>query len=205
MTFPILLLNWISLLLSNRSQNTHNGSFLSDNRELSSGVIQGSIIGLLLFVLYISDVVDLFIGGVVSKLFAGDVKLYYTLHSDADRSQPQSSLTAFWNGEGFGKLTFLLRNAVSLLLAMSTLRRRESITSTGVLFHLSDLLKISMSPFSQTCNFHYTSCRYSLKQDETRHRKCCTTMYCFYNVFYSYLHVIRNSLHDEAEYKMSHI
>ena len=44
-----------------------------------------------------------------------------------------------------------------MLYALSSLLRRESITTTGIHSHLSNLLKVLASPFSQTCNSHYTS------------------------------------------------
>ena len=44
---------------------------------LSSGVPQGSVVGLILFLLYVNDIVDIFSGLSVScKLYADDVKLY---------------------------------------------------------------------------------------------------------------------------------
>ena len=90
------------------------GSFFTNSIELSPGVIQGSVIGSLVFVLYINDVVDLFGSGVVYKLYvvdlfgsgvvyklyvvdlfgssvvyklnADDAKLFYIIESEADRS-----------------------------------------------------------------------------------------------------------------------
>jgi len=55
-----------------------------------SGVIQGSVFGPLLFLLYINDVTDIF--GIFSKLlYADDIKLYSILNNPLDYSDLQSN------------------------------------------------------------------------------------------------------------------
>ena len=49
---------------------------LSKNSHVSSGVIQGSQIGLLLFSIFVNDIVDLVEHPTSCKLYADDVKLY---------------------------------------------------------------------------------------------------------------------------------
>ena len=70
------LLEWITDFLSDRTHRTVVGHCLSDVGYISSGVIQGSCLGPLLFLLYINDLVDVFPDKVVIKLYADDVKLY---------------------------------------------------------------------------------------------------------------------------------
>ena len=67
------LLEWIGDFLTGRTQQTRVGTALSDINVIISGVIQGSC---LLFLLYFSDLVDVFSDGVIVKLYADDVKLY---------------------------------------------------------------------------------------------------------------------------------
>jgi len=56
------------------------GTSLSTITSLTSGVVQGSVIGPLLFILYINDIVSLFDDkSCVYKLYADDVKLYTAL------------------------------------------------------------------------------------------------------------------------------
>ena len=71
-------------LLTNRKQRTRVGTSLSGSCDLNSGVIQGSCIGPLLFVLYINDVVNMFNNAIESKLYADDLKLYSEIVGEGD-------------------------------------------------------------------------------------------------------------------------
>jgi len=62
--------------LTGRTQQTLVGAALSDINVIVSGVIQGSCLGPVLFLLYINDLVDVFSNGVIVKMYADDVKLY---------------------------------------------------------------------------------------------------------------------------------
>ena len=49
-------LNWLISYLSNRLQYVQMGDVLSDTLPISTGVPQGSILGPLLFLLYVNDI-----------------------------------------------------------------------------------------------------------------------------------------------------
>ena len=73
------LLSLITDFLGGRSQRVILPGGASTWKSVFSGVPQGSILGPLLFLIYIHDVSDLFHDNVSIKLFASDIK---NLHGD---------------------------------------------------------------------------------------------------------------------------
>ena len=74
------LLTWISSFVNNRSQSVRVGHCYSDFNPVISGVPQGSVLGPLLFLLYINGIVDLFGNDLTVTLFADDVKMYVNIY-----------------------------------------------------------------------------------------------------------------------------
>jgi len=77
------ILKWISSFVSGRTQRTKIGSAISDQVSLSSGVVQGSCIGPLLFILHINDVVGVIGKDCQFKLYADDLKIYSEIKNTA--------------------------------------------------------------------------------------------------------------------------
>ena len=68
------LLDWIRNFLTDRTQKVRIGSETSANIEVLSGIPQGSILGPILFTIFINDISD----NIQSdcKIFADDTKIY---------------------------------------------------------------------------------------------------------------------------------
>jgi len=114
------LLQWIKSLLTNRTQVTRVGCSVSNASEMPSGVIQGSCLGPLLFVLFINDVVTVFNDGVMCKLYADDIKLYCTINSNLDFNRMQSSIDALYNWSASWQLTFSVNKCASIIIGNQT-------------------------------------------------------------------------------------
>ncbi|BHF83099.1 hypothetical protein SprV_0802624100 [Sparganum proliferum] len=77
------LLTWIRDFLTGRSQTVCVDASRSTPTPVLSGVPQGSVLGPLLFLVYINDCIDNL--GCSAIMFADDVKLWRAIRSDADR------------------------------------------------------------------------------------------------------------------------
>ena len=68
---------WIKDFLTNRVQRVVVNGSESDWSDVTSGIPQGSVLGPILFLIYINDLPD--VVEVLMKLFADDAKLYHTV------------------------------------------------------------------------------------------------------------------------------
>ena len=81
------LLKWISSFIVDRKYRVRVGNSYSSEHSVLSGVAQGSVLGPLLFLLYINDLPRCLPSGVTAKLYADDVKIYVT-HSNYSDTRP---------------------------------------------------------------------------------------------------------------------
>ena len=98
------MLGWIQAFLSDRIQQVLVEGERSDWCKVTSGVPQGSVLGPLLFLLYINDLPDSLESHV--KIFADDSKLYHRVKTDSDRRQVQNDLDKLQNWSARWQLRF---------------------------------------------------------------------------------------------------
>ena len=72
--FGEVFINWITDFLANRKQRVFLRGHLSEQKDVLSGVPQGSVLGPLLFILFVNDLPEIVNGKV--KMYADDTKLY---------------------------------------------------------------------------------------------------------------------------------
>ena len=83
-------LNWIRAFLGNRSQTVVLHGEESGSVPVTSGVPQGSVVGPILFLIYISDLPDELASKV--RLFADDAAVYLTIGGEDDSNILQQDL-----------------------------------------------------------------------------------------------------------------
>ena len=83
--------NWIKSFLSNRKQRVSVNGALSDITDVTSGVPHGSVLGPVLFLLYINDIN----GNIKSpiRLFADDSIIYRKISSKTNHEIHQTDLS----------------------------------------------------------------------------------------------------------------
>lgn len=92
LNLDINVLAWLRSFLTNRSQFVTANNINSDLSPVGSGVPQGSVLGPLLFLIYINDLPTNICSSV--SLFADDCVIYREINSDSDISLLQSDINS---------------------------------------------------------------------------------------------------------------
>ena len=145
-SLPPHLLNWIHSYLLNRSQKVVLNGSTSSSLHVSSGVPQGSILGPLLFLIYINGVTDVPLSPLTHLiLYADDIFIFRPVNSPSDMSILQSDL-----------------NNISSWLTSNLLQLNSSKSKYIFFSHKSPShfdsfppLSISQSPIDRVSSFCY--------------------------------------------------
>jgi len=86
------LLQWVNCFLSGRLQSVRVDSCLSEAKEVSSGVPQGTLLGPLLFLIYINGI-DSVIERSTIAIYADDCKVFSSFDKNEPRAALQNDLT----------------------------------------------------------------------------------------------------------------
>ncbi len=91
--------DWINSFLSGRTQQVVVNGVTSSNASVTSGIPQGSVLGPLLFVVYINDMPDVVDNLSRVWLFADDTKVYRQINTIEDCEKLQKDLSAlqYWS------------------------------------------------------------------------------------------------------------
>ena len=101
------IVKWITGFLSHRRQQVKVNNAFSEWHSVISGVPQGSVLGPILFIIYINTLVDV-IKSSELYLFADDNKLYHPIFNDNDRLELQSDIDRMHEWSLNSMLTFHL-------------------------------------------------------------------------------------------------
>ena len=103
---------WIESFLDNRSQQVVIDGHFSIDAKITSGVPQGSVLGPLLFLIYINDLPNC-VQNTVCRLFADDCILYQRIRSCQDSDKLQADLDQLQNWRSCGSWNFTHQNVTS--------------------------------------------------------------------------------------------
>ena len=132
---------WISSFLNNRTQQVVVDGVSSERSEVSSGVPQGSVLGPLLFLLFINDLPSYTKHSSI-RLFADDCVLYKQITSDDDRNKLQDDLNGLLQWEDDWKMQFHPEKCVQLSI---TLKKKPMETNYTMRSH--QLEKVSSAKY----------------------------------------------------------
>ena len=98
------VLEWLKAFLSNRCQTVNVNGMKSDPATVLSGIPQGSVLGPILFVIYINDLPEVVKCG--TYLFADDTKIFRQITTKEDALQLQSDINSLEQWSQKWLLTF---------------------------------------------------------------------------------------------------
>lgn len=141
------ILGWIECFLSNRTQYVIANNHTSSPCSVESGVPQGSVLGTLLFLIYVNDLPDNINSSI--KLFADDCVIYREINNPNDTLVLQSELNKV--SEWCNNLTLNISKCKYMTFSRST---NASMSSELMASDWSACLHTSISVFTYLTTCH---------------------------------------------------
>jgi len=160
-------------LLSNRLQAVKIASHVSAFIPVANGVPQGSVLGPLLFLIFINDLVDLFGSNLCVKLFADDVKIYVSIGDVNNIDTLQTGLTALCAWASTWQLTISVGKCAVLHLGKNNSLHSYSINAVVLpsVTEIRDLGVMMDSKLSFSAHYSLIVCK--------AHQRACLILRCF--------------------------
>ena len=134
------ILRWITHYLSMRSQYVCVHGTSSDILPVSSGVPQGSVLGPLLFIIYIDDITTVPLSDGSMTIFADDITLYRPIYTAADYDLVQTDIDSLcsWTDNNLLRL-----NAIKCKYMIISRKKQPSIPGSPLTVNHSQLDRVS--------------------------------------------------------------
>ena len=104
--FSNVYINWIKSFLSDRKQKVIVNGECSSLKDVTSGIPQGSVLGPILFVLYINDLPESLKNNSEIFLYADDTKIFREINNLADCVKLQEDIHCMYNWSNSWMLKF---------------------------------------------------------------------------------------------------
>ena len=127
------ILNWVKDFLKNRKQKVSVNGAESACQDVTRGIPQGSVLGPILFVIYINDMPECV--DAVAYLFADDTKQYKEIKREEDSEKLQKDLDSLQKWSDTWLLKF--HSNKCKVMTVSSKKKRKEISNQ---YHLYDNL-----------------------------------------------------------------
>ena len=129
-----LIVNWLRSYLTKRQQSVVVNGTSSYPTHVISGVPQGSVLGPLLFLIYIDDISTLALSESSKlSLYADDMLLYKTISSTADYAELQQDIDLIYSWSAANLMTFNVSKCKCMLVS-----RRRNTDCPSINLNLND-------------------------------------------------------------------
>ena len=178
--FDAHILHWVTNYLTNRSQKVVVNGQSSPSAPVISGVPQGSVLGPLLFLIYINDLTKINLrDGAKLTLYADDVLLFRTINSPEDFVALQEDIDKV---ESWSCANFLALNRDKCKYMVVSRRRTASTPSQPLLLDNHPLDQVKMFKYLGVLLSHDLSWGEHVQSVCSRARKILGLLYRrFYN------------------------